>query len=76
MENITRSKIREKLGKPVLAFALLNFLKDIFCLCTFLVSHVYDLITTVTNQCSLFPNSERVVKGVQLLISLCGYLQL
>ena len=39
----------------------------------FFVSHVYDIRFTKTNLCSLLHNCGCGVKGILLVISLCGY---
>ena len=75
VENMSWSKVRDKLGKPVLALLLQNILKDILCPFNSLVSRVNDISTAASNQCSLLHNHERGVRGVWFLISLCGYLQ-
>ena len=74
IENNPRSKLRDKLGKNVFSFLLQNTEIDILCLCNFMVSCVYDIRNSVTNQCSLLHNGEMELKEFYCLyhfVDLC-----
>ena len=75
VENISLSKVRDKLGKTVLEFSLKNIVKEILCSCNFLVLCVYDIVTDIKYRRSLFHNRKHEAKSVWLLISLYGSLQ-
>ena len=49
----TWEKVRDKIVKPVLAVAFQNFVKDILSSFNLLLSPIYNLKTTLINQCSL-----------------------
>ena len=59
------------IGNPITVVVFLNFVNEILWIFNYLVSHVYDIRTDVTNHCILLNKCERGVKGIIFLISRC-----
>ena len=56
VEKTFQYNLREKLGKTILEFSFIKFVKDILCPCNFLVSRFNDIITSITNHSILIHN--------------------